>query len=202
MTEKNSHSSHESTNGLDGPDSGLEILGRALKRLPLEEPPRDLAAAVLKQIKPKRPSAWQRLLYWVTAPRTYTISPLRLAPLAAVLIVAFILVGRFTTGPEQKIADIKTPEKVTIRFTFADPKADSVALIGTFNLWSPDRNVMHMDRKNGMWEIEVELPAGRHEYSFLVDGRKAIPDPKAMFTKDDGFGNRNSIIIVENGSHI
>ena len=202
MTEKKTHPIHESTNGLDGPDFGFDILGRALKRLPQEEPPRDLAAAVLKQIKPKKQSVWQRLLHWVMAPRTYTISPLRLAPIAAVLIVAFILVGRFSMVPEQQTADIKSPQKVTIRFTFADPKADSVALIGTFNLWSPDRNVMHMDRKDGVWEVEVELPAGRHEYSFLVDGRKAVPDPQAMFTKDDGFGNRNSIIIVENGSRI
>ncbi len=187
----------------DAPDSGLEKLGQALKQLPQEEPPRDLAAAVLKKVKPKQSSRWRRLRQWAIAPRTYTISPLRLVPLAAVLIVALVLTGRFTTmAPEQKTADLQTPQMVTIHFTFADPKADSVALIGTFNLWSPERHVMHMDRKHGTWELEIKLPAGRHEYSFLVDGRKAVPDPQAMFTKDDGFGNRNSIIIVENGSHI
>ena len=185
------------------PDSGLEKLGRALKHLPQEEPPRDLASAVLKKIKPKQISMWQRFRQWATAPRTYTISPLRLAPLAAVLIVALVLAGRLTTGvPDPKTADIQTPKMVTIHFTFADPTADSVALIGTFNLWSPERHVMHMDREKGTWELEVKLPAGRHEYSFLVDGRKTVPDPRAVFTKDDGFGNRNSIIIVENGSHI
>ena len=204
MTEKQHNPFGRSPrDSMDQPDAGLEALGRALKHLPLEEPPRDLASAVLKQIQPKQPSVWQRIGRWVTQPRTYTISPLRLAPVAAVLIVALVLVGRFSImGPEQKIAETNSNQTVTIRFTFQDPKADSVALIGTFNLWSPEQNVMHMDRKNGMWEVEVKLPAGRHEYSFLVDGRKAVPDPKATFTKDDGFGNRNSILIVENGSHI
>jgi hypothetical protein len=188
-------------NGAPGPD--LDILGQALKHLPQEEPPRDLAAAVLSQVKPKRVSVWSRFRQWVSAPRTYTISPLRLAPMAAVLIVALVLIGRLTiTAPEQQIANTQAPKTVTIRFTFIDPQADSVALIGTFNLWSPERHIMHADKKNGVWELEVKLPAGRHEYSFLVDGRKAVPDPKAMFTKDDGFGNRNSVIIVENGSRI
>ena len=203
MTEKSRKGNGTVHEMFGAPDSDLEKLGQALKHLPQEEPPYDLAAAVLKKVKPKQSSIWQRLRQWATTPRTYTVSPLRLAPLATVLIVVLVLAGRFTTmSPEQKTAELQTPKMVTIRFTFAAPQADSVALIGTFNLWSPERHVMHADRKSGTWELEVKLPAGRHEYSFLVDGNKAVPDPKAMFTKDDGFGNRNSIIIVENGSHI
>jgi len=48
----------------------------------------------------------------------------------------------------------------------------------------------------GAWMLEAELPPGDHEYLFLVNGERLVPDPLAPLTRDDGFGNRNSIMFV------
>ena len=42
------------------------------------------------------------------------------------------------------------------------------------------------------------LPAGQHEYMFVVDGERWVPDPLAGRYVDDGFGEgqQNSLLIV------
>ena len=83
-------------------------------------------------------------------------------------------------------------------FTLEADRAETVYVIGSFNLWNPKAHQMKRDVKTGVWQLEVTLPAGRHEYSFLIDGKVAVPDPNASFFKDDGFGSKNSVITVEN----
>ena len=57
---------------------------------------------------------------------------------------------------------------------------------------------MKKDRQLGVWSLELSLPEGRYEYGFLVDGQRVIPDPRALIHQDDGFGNRNSVLILRN----
>ena len=59
--------------------------------------------------------------------------------------------------------------KKGITFTWSDPGAQSVHLSGSFNQWDPDALPLCRD-KEGIWYVTVDLPAGRHEYKFLVDG--------------------------------
>jgi hypothetical protein len=40
----------------------------------------------------------------------------------------------------------------------------------------------------------VELPEGRHEYIFLVDGERWVADPNGMTQRPDGFGRVNTLI--------
>ena len=82
----------------------------------------------------------------------------------------------------------------------AGMNARSVAVIGSFNGWGADDAAMRFDDKAGAWILEARLPSGDHEYMFLVDGQKLMADPQAQMTRDDGFGNMNSIIFV-NGAH-
>lgn len=42
----------------------------------------------------------------------------------------------------------------------------------------------------------MELPMGRHEYAFLIDGERIVPDPGALLYHEDGFGNRNAVLIL------
>ena len=44
--------------------------------------------------------------------------------------------------------------------------------------------------------IDVPLKPGRYEYQFVIDGERRLADPKASQYLDDGFGGRNSILIV------
>ncbi len=93
---------------------------------------------------------------------------------------------------------------VRVQFTldpdhFPTTKPGSVAVMGSFNNWSPQDHEMVYDAATGQWTAIVEMERGRHAYGFLVDGETVIPDPQALFYGDDGFGNTNSILILEGG---
>jgi hypothetical protein len=80
------------------------------------------------------------------------------------------------------------PEKVEggIRFSFRDEGARSVAWAGQFNNWSASANPMTKSAE-GVWTVVLPLPAGEHEYKFVVDGQW-IADPENSVTHGD-FGN-------------
>ncbi len=44
--------------------------------------------------------------------------------------------------------------------------------------------------------MEVPVPPGVHEYSFVVNGTEWRPDPLANSQVDDGFGRTNSLVMV------
>jgi 1,4-alpha-glucan branching enzyme len=70
-------------------------------------------------------------------------------------------------------------------------------VIGSFNQWTPNGFRMHWDERRGLWILSARLERGRYEYAFLVDNQVVVPDPKALLQQDDGFGNKNSILIIE-----
>jgi 1,4-alpha-glucan branching enzyme len=82
-----------------------------------------------------------------------------------------------------------------VRFEFIAPTASSVAVAGSFNRWDPRKNPLSGPDKKGAWSVTLELPEGRYEYLFVVDGNKWLPDPGTP-SVDDGLGGRNSIIEV------
>lgn len=83
---------------------------------------------------------------------------------------------------------------VRVRFVF-EGAYDSVCLSGDFNGWSIRAHCL--ERKGDTWHIELYIPAGRHRYAFYVDGSRWVPDPKALMQEDDGFGTKNSVLIVD-----
>ena len=46
----------------------------------------------------------------------------------------------------------------------------------------------------------MPLRAGRYTYAFLLDGRLWVPDPTAPLAPEDGFGRRNSVVVVASAS--
>lgn len=49
-------------------------------------------------------------------------------------------------------------------------EAQAVRLAGTFNDWNPDSIPMKRTRE-GKWSARLDLPAGRYEFKFVVDGQ-------------------------------
>jgi 1,4-alpha-glucan branching enzyme len=103
------------------------------------------------------------------------------------LLVVFGL-GRFDRSAETS--------KVTFHFELHAPGADHVELLGTFNHWKSGDIVLNGPDASGHWTAEVALPVGRHEYIFLVDGKRWVADPKAATHRPDGFGRVNTVIKV------
>jgi hypothetical protein len=82
---------------------------------------------------------------------------------------------------------------VTLRYENAD--AQSVAVVGSFNGWSPEAHPMK--QKEGLWELTLSLPPGRYAYRFLIDQRKQVLDPSSRQEEADGYGGKNSVLVVE-----
>jgi len=74
------------------------------------------------------------------------------------------------------------------------PDADQVSVAATFNNWSTTANPMRY--LDGWWITEINLPPGKHQYRYVVDG-SWISDPTNPEKVEDGGGNVNSIIVVE-----
>ncbi|MFQ5655905.1 MAG: isoamylase early set domain-containing protein, partial [Candidatus Methylomirabilales bacterium] len=89
-----------------------------------------------------------------------------------------------------------------VLFHLQAPDARQVYLVGSFNGWDPLAHPMAgPDRQEG-WTLRLELPPGRYRYMFLVDGERWVTDPAAEAHEEDGFGNLNAILFIEdcNGS--
>jgi len=78
-------------------------------------------------------------------------------------------VPSLTTGVRAMPTDPQ-PQCVPVRFTCYAPAASSVSVAGMFNNWQPDVDRMALDDSGG-WIAVLELPPGRYEYRFVVDGK-------------------------------
>ncbi|HJN14785.1 MAG TPA: glycogen-binding domain-containing protein [Armatimonadota bacterium] len=81
------------------------------------------------------------------------------------------------------------------RFEIESAGAREVYLTGDFNGWDPSARRMRRIRKR--WDkfvTVVELPAGRHEFKFVIDGEwTCCPDaPRVTNNK----GTENSVVEV------
>jgi len=68
-----------------------------------------------------------------------------------------------------------------------------VFIAGDFNDWNPED--LQLKQHHGIYEISIDLPAGRYEYKFVVDGNWIV-DESADEIVTDKFGNRNSVTFV------
>jgi hypothetical protein len=113
------------------------------------------------------------------------------ASLAAAMLVAALLLFVFMPGRNGG------SETINIRFTLAAPEAGSVKVVGDWNGWDPDADLLKDEDGDGVWEAEIELERGNeYRYQFLIDNERWIADPKAPLTIDDGFGGRNSVLNI------
>jgi hypothetical protein len=136
-----------------------------------------------------KPSLWRRL----AEPREIRlrIRPWQLAPALAVAAALVLWLGT-------RAARDATPAGsavVTVRFVLLAPDAHQVSIAGTFNQWDPLAAPLSRSGTSGVWTATLTLPAGQHQYAFVVDGARWVPDPSAPAV-DDGFGRRNSVLAL------
>lgn len=165
-----------------------------LRAVPVQALP-SLGTAVLERIAslpettPRR-SLTKEALSWLWAPRPIPLRwrPAYALPVAAVLAFA-MLMGR---GQEDGIPT-DTPAQVLVEFRLNAPQARYVALAGDFTAWKPTYTLVRGEP--GVWTVVVPLDPGVHDYAFIVDGERWVPDPMAPAI-DDGFGGYNSRVAV------
>lgn len=182
--------------GLSPEEIDLQEIACALRNLPdqsVSDVFTDMVMASLP-VACKRKSAWERFSSWVKTPRTVTYSPLKIAPAFALAAMLLLLSVREKANNAIEVRQDADGKQV-VSFVFHSPQARTVAVVGSFNEWTSHGTEMRrMD--NGSWVLTLPLSSGRYRYVFLVDEKYIEPDPGAVMCEDDGFGSRNSVIIV------
>lgn len=135
---------------------------------------------------------------WWRRRRTVELTPLRGLAIAAGIAALMVLassIPRLTAVTPQVAVTAAADTVHIVRFVFAAPGARSVTLVGDFNGWSRTATPLEDVAGSGQWSVTVTLPAGRHEYSFLVDGERWMTDPFADRARDE-FGQESSVLRV------
>ena len=149
-----------------------------------------LTAQVMAAVRGRTPdrSLWRRL----TEPREIRmrIRPWLLAPAFAAAAALVVWLGRPVSPAASAL-----PPAVTVRFVLVAPEAQRVNVAGTFNQWDANATPLVRTGGSGTWTATLTLPAGQHQYAFIVDGVRWVPDPAAPAV-DDGFGRRNSVLAL------
>jgi hypothetical protein len=155
--------------------------------------PEGLAArvmAALPEAAPRR-SPWRAALEWLWRPR-----PLRLAFRPAYALAAgcaAAVLGAVLPGSAP--APVPAAEPVVyVHFRLDAGEASEVAVAGTFTGWEPAHRME--PGADGVWSVLIPLRPGVHDYVFVVDGARWIPDPHAPQQVDDSFGGTNSRISL------
>jgi len=111
--------------------------------------------------------------------------------MAAGMIIAMMILGGCAI---QYGAPILSEKGIT--FKVHVPGAKQVAIVGSFNNWDRQKNLMSGPEGDGWWSITLPLSPGRHEYLFLIDGTIWHLDPHGTGMTDDGFGGKNSVLYL------
>lgn len=179
-------------------DEACDRLTSSLRRLGAVNPRQDFTDRVMERIgmAPKPILIRARIrnaLLWLVRPRTLRISPL--GGLAFAFSLVLVLGMVFRTG---QVEEIVAPQDLApVNFVLEAPEARDVAVIGSFNGWNAVGWGMRRDAATGRWFLSTVLPPGSHEYVFLVDGVTPLPDAAAVLSVNDGFGSRNSVLVVK-----
>ncbi|HMA76699.1 MAG TPA: glycogen-binding domain-containing protein [Candidatus Krumholzibacteriaceae bacterium] len=83
-----------------------------------------------------------------------------------------------------------------ILFSLSRKGCSKISVIGSFNSWNPDINPMKQV-EDGKWETRIVLSPGKHTYKFLIDNKLRISDPSCVLEEPDGFGKKNSVLLIK-----
>lgn len=161
--------------------AALVRLGRAPARAPAS-----VTASIMAAVTVPPSESWMdRLATWLPGGRQWVV-PALAGALAAMLLMAGLWYAHDNKGANQ----------IRVRFEVHAPAARRVELVGDFTHWQPGRLALNGPDATGHWTTTIELPEGRYEYLFLVDGSLWLTDPNAPIRRSDGFGHENAVMDV------
>jgi hypothetical protein len=189
----------------------VEWIAREARRpVATDQAARDRLMATIRA----EPAPRSRNRFWsrIIEPRVFHLSPAGSALLAAGLVGIGVATGLYSKNRDASVrsggpaASVATQLPVSgtvvdtvVKFVFVAPQAKNVSLVGDFNGWDTTKTPMVRVANGGVWTVTLPLSAGRHLYSFVVNGSAWSTDPAAPVAADDGFGHANSVKIVSRG---
>lgn len=166
-----------------------------------------LMEAVRAEPRPRRDLP---LVGWLVSPKRFVLPPIATLAAAAGLVgigvVTGYLINRDGRAPTERsqgaVVESQLPDSVApraIKFVLVAPQASQVSVVGDFNGWDAAASPAAR-QPDGSWTTFVTLEPGRHVYSFVIDGAHFVADPAAPMAPDDGYGHRNSVVVVRGAS--
>lgn len=149
-----------------------------------------------------RTMAVQRLLAGIHTPvrshrrRGWVWAAVPLAVAAAALFAVTLASNRRPLAPT---GNLTRSSAVNFEVTLPGQRPHTVALAGDFNGWSPRGLEMVREGSSDRWRITIQLPPGRHVYSFVVDGTTWVIDPVAPRIDTDDLGPANVMAVGQAG---
>ena len=168
-----------------------DLLERAAALLAAAPQEGSVAARVMAALERPLPPRRSRVVRWLLTPHAVV---LRMRPVWSVALAAGVLLLAILPAPSG--APALGDEEGVAQFVARFPGARSVAVVGSFNDWRPGSIALEDPDHDGVWRGAVVLPAGAHEYMFVVDGERWVADPLAGRYVEDDFGRENSLLIV------
>jgi hypothetical protein len=177
-----------------------------LRAIPVQSLP-DLAPAILERIRrdssrararidaPRpaaTPNSRRAIAEWLWRPRSISVTWRPAYALAAAVMFATVITAD-ALRPRAMVVAAASSQQVFTQFVLAAPNAKRVAVAGDFSNWQPVHVMTRSDA--GVWTVVVPLDPGVHDYAFVVDGERWVPDPAAPAVQD-GFGGVNSRLAV------
>jgi hypothetical protein len=149
---------------------------------------------------------------WLVEPRSFPLSPIVGAALAAGLVGIGVFLGHLPidrgghlTGRSDTVVAPRPPlasafHDTVIKFVLVAPHASTVSVVGDFNNWDTQATPMTRTPTGGTWSVAIPLRPGRHVYAFVVNGANGntqwVADPTAPLAPEDGLGAPNSVVLV------
>ncbi len=150
---------------------------------------------VLARLPERRSHWWETMWKVLWAPRAMRWNLASAVALSLVLAAA-PLAWRTLGG---RAPDVRERHSIVtvVRFNLDAAGARQVALAGDFNGWKPDEIFLADTTGRGHFSVALPLRPGRYAYMFVVDGASWVTDPRAEAYRDDGFGNLNAVVTIE-----
>ena len=99
--------------------------------------------------------------------------------------------GKVVGGP---LVSKREDGQLDVTFVFHSTPGKRVNVAGSFNGWSQDAHALQDSDGDGVYEATITVPAGSHQYKFVVDGSEWLQDPQNPNGAPDGHGGENSVV--------
>ena len=103
--------------------------------------------------------------------------------------------GNKPTSRKKTGKNKKQVKKKKVSFTLAVEKGNQVYVAGSFNNWDPDATPLKFTKK-GVFTAKVDLPPGKHEYKFVVNGQWLM-DHQNPEQAPNSMGSHNSVLYIK-----
>ena len=132
-----------------------------------------------------------RIMETIERPQVHPYSLLRFLRIAAAIAIVV------ATGAGVLTYVHRENNLVNITFRVSVPNAKTVYVLGSFNQWG-DVPEQLRNTGNGLFTLTLKLKPGIYQYVYKVDNNEILSDPHARLYTQDGFGQRNAILVVKN----